>query len=101
MKTASSKPAEARPVSFDLGKVVGTPGALQFLADNGLTPFHFIERHTQNDWGRLPAEDAAANDAAMMTGGCLLSSYPVGDGRIWIITEGDRSATTVLLPSEY
>lgn len=86
---------------FNLGQVVATPGALQLLQDHGLAPFAFLTRHAAGDWGDVPAEDATANDAALINGDRLLSAYPVGDGRIWLLTEWDRSVTTILLPREY
>lgn len=61
-----------------------------------------MDRHVGGDWGELPSEDARANDAALKDGGRLLSSYPLGQGvKVWIITEWDRSATTLLMPDDY
>jgi len=62
---------------------------------------NLLERHRTGDWGNLDAEDAAANDAAVKHGGRLLSSYKVGEEVVWIITESDRSVTTLLLPEDY
>ena len=58
-------------------------------------------RHASGDWGNLCPEDTLANDDAVRNGDRLLSAYGKGDQRFWIITEGDRSATTVLLPEDY
>lgn len=87
---------------FSLGHVVMTPGAAGLRGD--LMPY--LNRHAAGDWGELDAFDKRQNDTAVKEGYRLLSAYtvPVGHGeteRIWIITEADRSATTVLLPSEY
>lgn len=87
---------------FSPGRVVSTPGALEALRQSteGLDVLLFA--HVCGDWGELPAEDAEANERALEHGGRLLSAYDTdGGGRVWVITEADRSATTFLLPSEY
>lgn len=84
-----------------LGQVVATPGALELLSKADATPLPFLIRHSMGDWGTVPQEDAELNNQALVDGGRILSSYNVGDDRIWIITEWDRSVTTILLPSEY
>ena len=89
-----------RPL-FPLGQLVATPGALQALAAAAVTPAQLLARHVAGDWGEIPPEDAAENAFSLAHGFRILSSYPVGEERIWIITERDRSATTLLLPSEY
>jgi len=72
------------------------------LIEAGHTPFEFLDRHVCGDWGELPPEDAAANEQALLVGARLFSAYTLRDGtRLWIITEHDRSATTLLLPQEY
>ncbi len=87
---------------FRLGSLVATPQALETLARYGVTPFSLIKRHASGDWGDVPSDDATANHMALQSGSRLLSAYRIGDGvRIWIITEADRSATTILLPSDY
>jgi hypothetical protein len=87
---------------FPLGQIVATPGALAVLEAAGRTPMEFLMRHARGDWGELDEHDRLANEQALDHGGRLLSSYYiVGERRLWILTEGDRSATTLLLPSEY
>ena len=87
---------------FSLGRTVATPHALQALAQQGITPLSLLKRHASGDWGDVPADDAQANHVALKSGARLFSSYHIGpDARIWIITEADRSVTTLLLPSEY
>jgi hypothetical protein len=87
---------------FPLGQIVATPNALDVLARHGIQPSELIDRHVCGDWGELPPEDARANDAALKNGERLLSSYPLGRGvKVWIITEWDRSATTLLMPEDY
>ena len=83
-----------------IGKVVITPGALE--AVNSFEISQLLGRHVAGDWGDVPGEDWIANDEAVLTGGRLLSSYKTqNEEKIWIITEWDRSVTTLLLPSEY
>ena len=87
---------------FTLGKIVATPGAIEMLKQHEHSPFDYVTRHWQGDWGDLDPEDVEANQAALQHGTRLFSSYRIGDqDRIWIITEADRSSTTLLLPSEY
>ena len=86
---------------FPLGRIVATPGALAALAAASVTPMALLARHAAGDWGDVPPEDAAENELSLARGLRVLSSYPVGDDRVWIITEADRSATTLLLPSKY
>lgn len=90
-----------------LGAIVATPAALKFLEENsnGLTPRAAIQwlllKHQRGHWGQISDDDKRANDYAREHGGRILSSYNLGDGKVWIITEADRSATTILLPEEY
>jgi hypothetical protein len=96
------------PAKFRLGRVVATPGALQALEDAGQLPDHFLSLHATGSWGELDADDRRANDLAIANEGDLdhqqrvLSSYlTVKKVKLWIITEWDRSVTTLLLPDEY
>ncbi len=87
---------------FALGQVVATPGALAALASAGQPPEVLLTRHAQGDWGDLCEEDRRENDRSLVRGLRLLSAYALPDGtKLWIITEADHSATTLLLPSEY
>ena len=87
---------------FPLGQVVATPGALAALQKAEQEPLEFIDRHVNGDWGDLYPEDRQENDFSVTNELRILSAYTTSAGdRIWIITEGDRSATTILLPSEY
>lgn len=92
---------QIRPVRLPLGHVVATPGALEVVRDHGLDIVGLLHRHRGGDWGAVSARDAQANDHAIEGGTRILSAYETAGGRLWIITEADRSATTVLLPSEY
>ena len=86
---------------FPLGRTLATPGSLDALAQAGISPASLLFRHQQGDWGELDPEDQEANNRALREGSRILSSYPIGSGKLWVITEADRSATTLLLPSEY
>jgi hypothetical protein len=84
-----------------LGRVLATPGALKLLAEAREHPFEYLARHATGDWGELCAFDHCQNEIALREGYQVLSSYPVGKERVWIITEADHSITTILLPEEY
>jgi hypothetical protein len=84
-----------------LGRIVATPGALKLLMDARAHPFEYLTRHSTGDWGELCAFDRHQNEIALREGLRVLSSYEVSAGRVWIITEADRSITTILLPEEY
>lgn len=101
-------PDRYRSPRFDLGQVLITPGALEAIGEAGQDPVQFLGRHLVGDWGNLDKDDKAANEAAIAHEGDLdrqtrvFSAYDLSNGnRIWVITEADRSATTILLPSEY
>ncbi len=89
------------PAGFGLGRVVATPGALGLLGEAGISPLSLLRRHASGDWGEVPKADARENERSVRHGWRILSSYPVGEGRVWILTEADRSATTILRPEEY
>jgi hypothetical protein len=90
-----------RPV-LELGQAVATPGALEVLAAAHEAGQWYLRRHQCGDWGEMDADDWAANDRALREGTRILSVYPLPTGeKLWIITEWDRSVTTLLLPSEY
>jgi hypothetical protein len=87
---------------FELGQVVATPGALAVLQKAGQGPAEFLSRHVIGDWGDLSEEDRNENQFSLERGFRLLSSYRTTAGvKVWIVTEGDRTVTTLLLPEEY
>jgi hypothetical protein len=87
---------------FSVGTLVSTPGALLALMEADVTPLSLVMRHVSGDFGDLCDEDRAANDLAVVEGTRVFSSYVVApDTKVWVITEADRSVTTLLLPSEY
>lgn len=95
-------PAAPSGPRFPLGRTLATPGALALLAERNLDGISLLQRHVRGDWGSICAEDAASNEEALQCGARLMSSYEIpGGGVIWIITEADRAATTLLLPQEY
>ncbi|MGZ4971311.1 MAG: type I restriction endonuclease subunit M [Limisphaerales bacterium] len=98
----------SRPTLFNLGCVVATPGALAVCAQDYLQSC--LNRHVSGDFGVICDDDKQANTEAVAAGDRILSAYPInsalpckgyGENCLWIITEGDRSVTTFLLPSEY
>jgi hypothetical protein len=97
----TSSTARRRGLPIQLGQVVATPGALNLLQRANLNPFPMLLRHRSGDRGDAQPEDASANEAAAIHGNRVLSSYEVAGQPLWIITEADRSATTLLLPEEY
>ena len=102
IKTGESRDSAMGARLFCLGQIVATPGALLALEQAGNSGSEFLNRHACGDWGDLCPEDRQANDEALKDGMRLLSSYRLSDGtKIWIITEADRSVTTLLLPEEY
>lgn len=91
------------PSLFPLGRVVATPGVLAaFERTPTVGVADYLRRHLTGDWGELDAADRAENELSLREGFRLLSAYDLPDGtRFWIITEADRSSTTLLLPAEY
>ena len=87
---------------FRLGRLSATNGAIRTLTGAAADPIEYVARHLAGDWGDLEPEDCAANDRALRLGERIISAYRLAnDEKIWIITEADRSATTILLPAEY
>ena len=96
MQKISKQPA------FELGQLVVTPGALAALKKAGQQPGEFLMRHVNREWGDLDEEGRKENDYCLEHGFRLLGAYKTNAGdRLWIITEADRSVTTLLLPEEY
>lgn len=89
-------------LKFQLGQIVATPAALEVLRDSGQDGSEFIDRHARGDYGHMPPDDVAANEQAVRDGARVMSAYTTLSGqRIWVITEADRSVTTLLLPEDY
>ena len=93
---------EAGVTRFALGQTFITPGAQEALETAGQTAIEFLRRHMSCDWGELSDDDVKENELSLQKGFRLLGRYQTTSGeRLWIITEADRSATTILLPIEY
>ena len=89
---------------FKSNNVYMTRGIAEMIsADSGFAQFVLksLARHFSGDWGTVDQADAEANNYALTEGERILSAYMLNDIKIWIITEGDRSASTVLFPQEY
>lgn len=94
-------PTSMKPL-FTLGQIYATPGAVEAFRKSGDNPFYFLFLHVTGDWGDLDEEDKAENDLSVREGFRILSAYRTRKQvKIWVITEADRSCTTLLLPSEY
>jgi hypothetical protein len=101
-----SDPMQAEFEAFELGRLLATRGALDCLQRYGLHPLGLIALHAQKEWGAIDAEDARANERAIIEGGRILSAYDAEGQKVLVVTEamaddGHRACTTVLLASEY
>ena len=85
---------------FKPGQIVATQGALNLSARGG-DLFEYLVRHLSGDWGELDDNDKRENEFSLKNGFRILSAYNTSSGKLWIITEADRSVTTFLLPEEY
>ena len=88
---------------FSPGSLYATPGALEAFRVSGDDILAYLVKHLALDPGDLSPEDIAENELSVREGFRILSAYRLSDGKtkIWLITEADRSSTTVLLPEEY
>ena len=87
---------------FSPGQTVITPAALDAMLSADQHPGDFLTRHLNGDWGELCEDDKAENQTALECDLRLMSAYRTSAGqKLWIITEADRSVTTILLPEEY
>jgi len=102
MRRNHNTTTQASITRFALGQTFITPGAEEALQIAGQTAIEFLRRHMSCDFGELSDDDLRENELALRKGFRLLSNYRTGKGQqLWIITEADRSSTTLLLPSEY
>lgn len=96
-----STPTPTAPL-FKLEQLVMTVGARDALVEAEQNPYEFLQRHASGDWGELCDEDKRENELSVREGFRILSAYRTRkDVRLWVITEADRSSTTILLPEEY
>lgn len=97
-----SAPNSTTPVRFSTGQLIATPSALSALVQQRISPWALVRHHEQGDCGDMDEHNRQANEQALSNGTRLLSAYTLPNGtRIWVITEADRSATTLLLPEDY
>ncbi len=93
---------EQNKVLFPLGQIFLTVGAQDALEESNQLPNEFLARHQTGDWGLVCADDRRENDLSVKESFRILSTYKTSEGeKLWIITEADRSSTTILLPEEY
>jgi hypothetical protein len=87
---------------FPLGQTYATPGALEALSEAGQDASQFLSRHQAGDWSEMSEEDKRENEFSVDKDLRIFSAYHTSKGeKIWVVTEADRSATTILLPQEY
>lgn len=101
--TPNERLSDRRRLLFPIGALIFSQGVDRLMREGRLDPMPYLQRHIRGDWGDLDDSDWQSNDTALRTGeDRLFSSYQVEpDLKLWIITEWDRSVTTLLLPSEY
>lgn len=100
--TTDAKQATQASTLFPLGQIMLTPGAIDALNEAGQMPHEFIERHAKLEQGELSEDDYKENLFSADKHLRIFSAYQTArNAKLWIITEADRSATTILLPSEY
>jgi hypothetical protein len=90
-----------RNARFPIGHVVATPAAILLAEAHGLNLPELVIRHVTGDWGELDEYDKQVNENAVIHGDRILSAYGSGSRKLWIITESDRSVTTILTPEDY
>ena len=102
LQTAAAVQPAIQP-RFALGRVVMTRGIHALVTTGQVNPIPLLRRHVSGDWGDMSEPDKRQNDCAVRGGDDrIMSSYKLSESlKIWIITEWDRSVTTILLPSEY
>jgi hypothetical protein len=86
---------------FAVGALVATPGAVKTIEEHKVDWLTLLHRHVIGDWGELSEADKKENDLSVQKGRRILSAYGTGESKLWIITEADRSVTTILRPDEY
>ena len=94
-----TKETHVTPMRFPTGQIVITTNAANRLTREEIN--RGLARHLACDWGSLTPDDVQLNEDALEHGDRLHSAYGEGDRRFWIITEADRSVTTILLPEDY
>lgn len=101
MHQASAVASRQPDITFPLGRLLITPGAQSALESCDYSPLNLLFRHKRGDWGDISPEDRGENERAIRNGDRIFSAYNLDEFKFWVITEADRSATTILLPEEY
>ena len=86
---------------FTLGRILATPAAREALGELNYSSLDLLRRHMRGDWAEMDTEDQQANREAIVEEDRVFSAFTIQGIKFWVITEADRSATTILLPSEY
>ena len=86
---------------FTLGRTLATPAAREELAELNYSPLDLLRRHMSGDWSDMELGDQLSNQESIRKGSRIFSAYIIQGTKFWVITEADRSSTTILLPSEY
>lgn len=86
---------------FELGRIFATPGAIEAMGKVEVSMIEILGRHQGGDWSEMEKEDRDENEFALDKPLRIFSSYSYNGMKFWVITEADRSATTILLPGEY
>ena len=86
---------------FTLGRTLATPAARDELSQLNYSPLDLLRKHMSGDWSEMAIEDQQSNREAITEGSRIFSAYTIQGTKFWVITEADRSSTTILLPSEY
>jgi hypothetical protein len=86
---------------FNLGRTLATPAAREKLSELNYSPLDLLRKHMSGDWSEMDKDDQKSNHEAITEGSRIFSAYTIQGTKFWVITESDRSSTTILLPSEY
>ena len=93
--------ARTNDALFQPGQIRATPAAVRAMQQTAADPEDYLRRHFSGNWGIVTTKDRRANDSGVREGRPIISAYRLNDGnQVLIITEGDRSATTILLPED-
>ncbi len=102
LSTAAKENSTPSALSFSLGRIYLTPGAIDALEESGESAQAFINHHARLEQGELTDADHKENLFSVNKPLRIFSAFKTANGvKVWVITEADRSATTILLPSEY
>ncbi len=86
---------------FELGNIVATPAAIKKMEVTGTDEIYLLGNHQKGNWTEMEPDDQNSNKQAIIDGTRIFSAYTVKGIKFWVITEADRSVTTILLPTDY